>query len=106
MDVRQGFQVAPGKCFVCSTPDPSVWVIDTCQDDPAEVRRARVYLCANCVVAAAKMLTPYTGVHVVSTDALSTLHESAQQAEALRTRAEAAEGKLAELRDFVVEGAV
>ena len=106
MDVRQGFQVAPGKCFICQNSDPKLWVLDTAQDHPGVVQRFRVYLCSVCVVAGAKMLSPYTEMHSISSDALSALQGSAQQAEAYLTRAELAEGRLAELASYVNAGAV
>ncbi len=106
MDVRQGFQVAPGQCFTCRTSDPKAWVIDTGQDHPEVVRRHRIYICSGCVLAMAKMLTPHTDVLLVSADALQVMHGTTAQAEAWRERAEAAEGKLAELASFVNAGAV
>ena len=101
MDVRQGFQVAPGQCFTCRTSDPKAWVIDTGQDHPEVVRRHRVYICSGCVLAMAKMLTPHTDVLLVSADALQVMHGTTAQAEAWRERAEVAEGQLTELASLV-----
>lgn len=106
MDVRQGFQVAPGKCFTCSNGDPKLWVIDTGADDPSVVKRHRVYICAPCILAAAKSLEPHTGVKLVSDDALAVMHASSQQADEWLQRAEAAEARLAEIAGFVAGGAI
>jgi len=63
-------------------------------------------MCASCVVAAAKQLTPYTDVHLMSGDVLAGMTAEASQAEGYLLRAEAAEGRLAELAEFVKAGAV
>lgn len=106
MDVRQGFQVAPGQCFTCRTSDPKAWVIDTGSDHPGVVRRFRVYICGECIVSAAKMLTPHTDVHVVPGVELAGMVADASAAQAYRERAETAEARLAEIAGFVNVGVV
>lgn len=101
MDVRQGFQVAPGQCFTCRTSDPKAWVIDTGQDHPEVVRRHRIYICSGCVLAMAKSLSPHTDVLLVSADALQVMQGTRAQAEGWRERAEQAEGQLTELASLV-----
>lgn len=101
MDVRQGFQVAPGKCFTCNNSDPSLWVIDTGADHPGEVKRFRVYICAPCVLAAAKMLDEHTDSKVVSNDLLSVLDFEVKRAQGYLDRAERAEAKLAGLAEHL-----
>lgn len=98
--------MAPGKCMTCGQSHPQTWVWDTQAENPGEVKFFRVYLCSECVLAAAKELEPYTGVKLVSVDALAVMVGTTAAADEWQQRAERAEGKLAELAAFVQEGAV
>jgi hypothetical protein len=102
MDVRIGFQVAPGQCFTCSTPDPTKPVIDTGSDHPGVVRRFRVYICGECILSAAKQLTPYTDVHVVPGVELAGMVADASAAQEYRERAESAEARLRNIAEWAI----
>jgi hypothetical protein len=97
MDVRIGFQVAPGKCFTCSAHDGQLPVIDTGFEHPGVVRRFNVYICRDCVLAMVKMLEPHIAERVVSVETLDTMMATTVLSESYRERAEAAESKLAGL---------
>ena len=100
MELRNGFQVAPGQCAVCATSDQSLPVIDLCQDDPAIVRRSRIYICGPCVVAMAQMVAPMMNREMVERDHLADLIADAERSLVRRDRIEELEEQLAKVAAF------
>ena len=100
MDVRTGFQVAPGSCFSCGTSDQSKVVTDW-GDHPQAVRRLRIYLCDECVTAGAQGVAKYKGLPWVPVSEVAALQAQLLELDGLRARAEAAEARLADIADWI-----
>lgn len=93
MDVSQGFQVAPGQCYVCGSSDQSLYRADL--GEVYGVRRTRLYICEHCVTAMSKRIADLKGERWVSKDDAEALSAAAAEAGMWQDRAEAAEAKLA-----------
>lgn len=93
MDVRWGFPLKPGKCFVCGTAQQDQWVVDLSKEDPNVVQHSRVYLCSTCTIAAAKQLGVQAGWVVLTDDEYAALRAE--------TGDDALKEKMARYRDVV-----
>lgn len=103
MDVRFGFPLKPGKCFVCGTPDGQQWTVDLGKEDPNEVQLSRVYVCTTCTIAAAKALGAQAGYVVLTDDQYDELrHESGD--DGLKQRLAAAHAHNEELIELALKG--
>lgn len=91
-----GYRLAPGCCHVCRSSD-SVPTIDTRREDPGDVRRSNVYVCAPCVRAMAQALEPMVDWEVVPKGTLDRILAGAAELRASEARAAKAEGTLREL---------
>jgi hypothetical protein len=102
MDVGFGFIVAPGQCFCCGSSDQNMPRADL--GEVPSIRRTRMYLCEQCVMGAAKKIGELGGNFVVlQAREAAQLDARADTADEWRERAEAAEGKLADLASLVRE---
>lgn len=103
MDVRQGFQVSPGKCWCCGTADQSLWVLDTGRDDINTPQHWRVYLCQHCVLSSAQKIGQHTGHVLLSASQYASAMGDASNADVWRLRAERAEALLRDLSQLASE---
>lgn len=103
MDVRWGFPLKPGKCFVCGTPDPEQWVVDLGKEDPNAVQFSRVYLCSTCTIAAAKQLGGQAGYVVLTDDEYDALRAESGD-EGLKARFAAVKEHNMRLVQLAMEG--
>lgn len=102
MDVGHGFQVSPGQCFSCGASGNEKLRADF--GEVPSIRRTRMYVCDECVIAAAKKMADMGGnVVVLTTREAMELDEKADLYDEWRGRAEAAEGKLRDLASLVAE---
>lgn len=56
MELRYGFQVAPGQCFSCGNGDNTLRTFDFGVMPGAGVRKFTVYICERCIDACHKRL--------------------------------------------------
>lgn len=104
MDLIHGFPVFPCRCWGCGTSDPLTRVADFGEYPEGHVaKRARVYLCAECLVGAAALAAESVGVVVVDRDEWAGDRAKALEVDALRVRAETAEAKLRSLAELAVD---
>ncbi len=76
MERVAAYRAAPGCCVSCGSGDPSKPIVDTNAKDPGIVLRvARVYLCGDCVMDAARQVATDMGQQIVSKDAYGELVE-------------------------------
>lgn len=100
MDVSYGYLVAPAQCFCCGSSDGARPRADF--GEVPSIRRTRMYVCADCIMGAAKKVAELTGEHVVMlAREAAALDARADESDEWRERAETAEGKLSDLASLV-----
>lgn len=73
MEMTNGFRVAPGCCATCGTSSSKHGVLDLGIENKGAVHFARVYLCGECAMTAAKIITGHLGKRIVAADIVGEL---------------------------------
>jgi len=91
VELTYGFKVAPGQCFSCGQSDPAKPAFDFgLMPGAGGFAKFRIYICGDCITAAASKLTEGEPVEVDPDDV-----------DALRERDEQAERKLEAVKELL-----
>ena len=100
MDLTYGYLISPGRCFSCASSTPGQPTIDLGDIPAMGSRRLRLYMCCNCVAAAAKIVSGTIGKELVSVEELADLRDRAGQADAWEARGIELEDQMRSIATF------
>ena len=98
MEMTSGFRVAPGCCATCSTSTSKHGVLDLGIENKGAVHFARVYLCGDCAMAAAKLITGHLGKRIVNADIVGELAGLRMELEQSKAKVQEYEGVMRQIR--------